>query len=113
MAPVVTEVAVVVLAVAVLVDILSGHTNTNIVMFPPAGVRPQRLQHSSRSGHENDPDRLHSAGPGVPETGPVREHVCVPFFFVLPVLTSSLCFLQREVRVVSSCCCSAKREISS
>lgn len=57
-------------------------------MFPPAGDGPQRLQYSSRSGHENDPDSLHSAGPGVPETGSVHTCLfCVLHIYIRPQIS--------------------------
>lgn len=59
------------------VCVSASHTAADNPMFPAAGVRPQRLQRGARSGHENDPDRLQPAGPGVSETGSVRVDVCL------------------------------------
>lgn len=59
-------------------------------MLAPAGVCPERLHCSSRSGHENDPDSLHSAGPGVPENGSVDLLICLPSLSLFHIFTPEL-----------------------
>lgn len=63
-------------------------TNIFSLIFPASGICPQRLQCSTRSGHENDPDSVHSAGPGVPETGSV-----LVLFLLTCIYLCLVCFM--------------------
>lgn len=49
--------------------------NADKIAFPAAGVCPQRLQRSAWSGNDNDPNSIHTAGPGVPQTRSVHAHL--------------------------------------